>query len=189
MGHRSGNGALHIPKFLVYTLTILGIITEIISSFLIYIILGLMPSLEPEHEPSSHIQENQTHVPLESPLSAVLIRELLPEATFAVVVCSNGGGGGDEQLSHECVICLYEFKSDQEIRCLKNCQHFFHRDCIDRWMDQNKNTCPLCRKSLVPMDSRKEYDHRLWQALCSDDYMYYEDEYLHTQRTTQINFD
>ncbi|GAA0176564.1 hypothetical protein Leryth_000096 [Lithospermum erythrorhizon] len=167
MANTSEINGIYIPKFLVYTLTLVGIIDNTICSFSNFII-DLMLSIALGRRPSSNIQENQTPAPIEPPLSAILIREHLPSVKFSNVVRRNDGGG-DEQAPLECAICLYEFEHDEEIRCLKNCQHFFHRDCIDRWMDQERKTCPLCRKSLVPVDSsRREFDLHLWADLYPD---------------------
>ncbi|KAG9155871.1 hypothetical protein Leryth_004125 [Lithospermum erythrorhizon] len=159
---------LRIPKSLVYTLTIIGIINEAFSYFFSFFIdlLVFLPS--PNQEQSSNFQENQTIAPFESPLSAILIRELLPSMKLSGVVCINGGGGDELAPKEECVVCLCEFEGDEEIRCMKNCRHFFHRDCIDRWMDLGKTTCPLCKQSLVPIDLQKEYDQKHWVALCDD---------------------
>ena len=44
----------------------------------------------------------------------------------------------------QCLICLSEFKDKEEIRNLY-CNHFFHRKCIDNWLNINK-TCPLCKE-------------------------------------------
>ncbi|CAN4124713.1 unnamed protein product [Withania somnifera] len=38
----------------------------------------------------------------------------------------------------ECAICL-------EL----NCDHLFHRACLDRWMNCGRMTCPLCRNHLI----------------------------------------
>ncbi|KAL2342732.1 hypothetical protein Fmac_004017 [Flemingia macrophylla] len=45
-----------------------------------------------------------------------------------------------------CAVCLSEFEENDEIRRLPNCQHIFHRGCLDRWMDYYHRTCPLCRR-------------------------------------------
>ncbi|CAJ1961288.1 unnamed protein product [Sphenostylis stenocarpa] len=45
-----------------------------------------------------------------------------------------------------CTICLSEYKSKDTIRCIPECAHCFHADCIDEWLRMN-TTCPLCRNS------------------------------------------
>ena len=52
--------------------------------------------------------------------------------------------------SEDCPICLATFLHVDEVRCL-NCpsMHLFHRECIDPWLLQQKNECPLC---LFPID-------------------------------------
>ena len=42
-----------------------------------------------------------------------------------------------------CPICLEEFKPNEYKRTL-NCNHLFHKRCIDKWIKVN-NTCPVCR--------------------------------------------
>lgn len=32
---------------------------------------------------------------------------------------------------------------------LLDCYHVFHADCLDKWKKQQKNTCPLCRQSII----------------------------------------
>ncbi|RDY07009.1 E3 ubiquitin-protein ligase RHA2A, partial [Mucuna pruriens] len=51
----------------------------------------------------------------------------------------------------ECRVCLSEFEEGEKVRKLK-CQHTFHRDCLDKWLQQYWATCPLCRKQVVPHD-------------------------------------
>ncbi|CAM8984673.1 unnamed protein product [Rhodiola kirilowii] len=47
----------------------------------------------------------------------------------------------------ECSVCLGEFKHNEKLRCLQDCSHLFHMDCIDVWL-QNNGNCPLCRTSI-----------------------------------------
>ncbi|KAL1213591.1 Brassinosteroid-responsive RING protein 1 [Cardamine amara subsp. amara] len=49
-----------------------------------------------------------------------------------------------------CRICQDEFNGGDEVRCLKNCVHVFHKTCIDRWIQDDKMTCPLCRTPIIP---------------------------------------
>lgn len=46
----------------------------------------------------------------------------------------------------ECSICYEEmtigYKSAKK---LKNCSHTFHKKCLQKWVDMEKRTCPLCR--------------------------------------------
>ncbi|KAG8477443.1 hypothetical protein CXB51_030870 [Gossypium anomalum] len=63
-----------------------------------------------------------------------------------------------------CAVCLYEFEGGEEIRWLRNCRHVFHRACLDRWMDHDQKTCPLCRTPFVPDELQDEFNQRLWAA-------------------------
>lgn len=54
-----------------------------------------------------------------------------------------------EQAHVECRVCLSEFEEGEKVRSLK-CNHTFHRDCLDKWLQQNWATCPLCRKHVLP---------------------------------------
>lgn len=49
--------------------------------------------------------------------------------------------GTDER----CLVCLSNFELNDECRRLKQCNHFFHRECIDQWLTSSQNSCPLCR--------------------------------------------
>ena len=46
-----------------------------------------------------------------------------------------------------CSICLCEMKKRDTHTT--PCGHAFHKACLDTWTAHNKNTCPLCRASLV----------------------------------------
>jgi len=46
----------------------------------------------------------------------------------------------------DCPVCLYEFAKGEQLKSLP-CVHFFHKDCIDRWLMVG-HSCPVC-KALV----------------------------------------
>ncbi|CAK7336456.1 unnamed protein product [Dovyalis caffra] len=48
-----------------------------------------------------------------------------------------------------CSICLSDYRPKDTIRCIPDCHHCFHADCIDGWLKMSA-TCPLCRNSPAP---------------------------------------
>ncbi|CAN6326853.1 unnamed protein product [Urochloa humidicola] len=69
----------------------------------------------------------------------------------------NEGGGGvlaagtnkERVVSAEdavCCICLARYMDNDELRLLP-CGHFFHKDCVDKWLKINA-LCPLCKAEL-----------------------------------------
>ncbi|KAL0428741.1 UNVERIFIED_CONTAM: putative RING-H2 finger protein ATL21A [Sesamum radiatum] len=48
-----------------------------------------------------------------------------------------------------CPICLADYHPNDTIRCIPECEHCFHSDCIDEWL-RMQNTCPVCRNSPSP---------------------------------------
>ncbi|KAL1826486.1 hypothetical protein DCAR_0205581 [Daucus carota subsp. sativus] len=54
-----------------------------------------------------------------------------------------------------CAICLSEYKPSETLRTIPECNHYFHSDCIDEWLQLN-TTCPVCRnlqESTTPIPS------------------------------------
>eukprot|EP00826_Nyctotherus_ovalis_P034482 TRINITY_DN2880_c0_g2_i1.p1 TRINITY_DN2880_c0_g2~~TRINITY_DN2880_c0_g2_i1.p1 ORF type:complete len:142 (+),score=7.45 TRINITY_DN2880_c0_g2_i1:639-1064(+) len=50
-----------------------------------------------------------------------------------------------------CAVCLVEFKSGCRIRKL-GCEHVFHKNCIDPWLEQKimcVPKCPICNSALT----------------------------------------
>jgi hypothetical protein len=45
-----------------------------------------------------------------------------------------------------CCICLARYADNDELRLLP-CGHFFHKDCVDKWLKINA-LCPLCKAEL-----------------------------------------
>ncbi|XP_010688136.2 E3 ubiquitin-protein ligase At1g63170 [Beta vulgaris subsp. vulgaris] len=46
-----------------------------------------------------------------------------------------------------CCICLSSYMDDDELRELP-CSHFFHSECVDKWLKINA-TCPLCKYEIT----------------------------------------
>jgi hypothetical protein len=47
--------------------------------------------------------------------------------------------------NQECHICIEYFKDNDDIRLI-NCNHLFHKNCIDMWLSKSSYKCPLCRE-------------------------------------------
>ncbi|KAJ6937592.1 hypothetical protein NC652_012039 [Populus alba x Populus x berolinensis] len=47
-----------------------------------------------------------------------------------------------------CSICLVELEKEDMVSQLSRCMHVFHTDCIDKWIQRDHFTCPLCRTSI-----------------------------------------
>lgn len=50
-------------------------------------------------------------------------------------------------LELQCPICIDTFCLRECYRKL-NCDHYFHKKCIDRWVKRDKNECPMCRGNI-----------------------------------------
>ncbi|GMI98419.1 brassinosteroid-responsive RING-H2 [Hibiscus trionum] len=152
MGFPVGYTEVFLPKLFVHTLWFLGFIRSVILALSSY--LGLSDFLDTD----TVWQDTRTRTrPENPPVSALLIREILPVIKFEELVVVG-------EPPESCAVCLYEFEGGEEIRWLRNCRHVFHRACLDRWMDHDQKTCPLCRTPFVPEELQEEFNRRLWAA-------------------------
>ncbi|KAK3016210.1 hypothetical protein RJ639_046852 [Escallonia herrerae] len=149
MGFPVGYTDLFLPRLFLHTLTVLGFIRKCISS--VFRLVGLGDFLEPDVSWPARPDSSPELFPS---VSSVLLRELLPVVNFSDLV----------DPPECCAVCLYEFEGRDEIRRLTNCRHIFHRSCLDRWMDHDQKTCPLCRTPFIPDDMQEEFNERLWAA-------------------------
>lgn len=53
----------------------------------------------------------------------------------------------DRLQDNTCSVCLEEFKDD-DILVKLNCNHIFHKECLEPWLNNNTN-CPMCRQNIV----------------------------------------
>lgn len=51
---------------------------------------------------------------------------------------------GNAPIPDICAICRASFEEGDVIRTLNNCNHYFHCNCIDSWIEL-RNSCPSCR--------------------------------------------
>ncbi|XP_020219039.1 E3 ubiquitin-protein ligase RHA1B [Cajanus cajan] len=152
MGFPVGYPEVLVPNLFLHALSLLACLRSLVFS--LFRLLRLSDLLDtdaawPEPPPPPSPPRAPT-------LSALLIRDLLPVAPFADLA--------DASPPPSCAVCFNEFRAEEEIRCMANCKHIFHRACVDRWIDHDQKTCPLCRTPFVPHHKLDEYNHRLWAA-------------------------
>ncbi|CAD8210009.1 unnamed protein product [Paramecium pentaurelia] len=46
----------------------------------------------------------------------------------------------------KCLICLCEYEEEDQVKTIP-CLHYFHDDCIDRWLKKSRH-CPICKNEL-----------------------------------------
>ncbi|CAK9156598.1 unnamed protein product [Ilex paraguariensis] len=154
MGFPVGYADFFLPTLLVHVLSLLGFIRKRISK--LFATLGLGDFLEPD----TAITTQPECASGRHSVSAVLIRELLPIVKFSDLI----------DPPESCAVCLCEFDGSDEIRRLTNCRHIFHQSCLDRWMDRDQKTCPLCRTPLIPEDMQEVFNEKFWAACGISDF-------------------
>jgi hypothetical protein len=58
---------------------------------------------------------------------------------------------GQDPGDMECSICLGAYSPGEELRKLK-CGHHFHQCCLDSWLLEHQNKCPLCLSIVGPSE-------------------------------------
>jgi len=56
---------------------------------------------------------------------------------------------GSLKKAEECGVCLMPFAPDVPVAKLP-CEHAFHVACIEKWLTQCKNSCPICTTPMTP---------------------------------------
>ncbi|KAL9242806.1 hypothetical protein vseg_016770 [Gypsophila vaccaria] len=123
----------------------------LIKTFIATIInlMGLAHLVEPEVHWPKHESEPKSK-------AAALIQEILPVTKYSRLI------GTRPDQTETCAICLHEFRHYVKVRQLGNCNHIFHKSCLDRWIEHDlKSSCPLCRTSIVPYNLVDNFNKRL----------------------------
>ena len=67
-------------------------------------------------------------------------------------------GTNEDTITTTCEICHDTINNGDIIRIINICNHSFHQECIDAWLENN-NTCPYCRGNVLdqtPIDVHSE---------------------------------
>lgn len=60
---------------------------------------------------------------------------------------------GDFQHESQCAICFVDYKTTDLVTQLEcDTRHYFHTDCIETWIKNGNNTCPICRNAIHGFD-------------------------------------
>jgi len=54
-----------------------------------------------------------------------------------------------------CLICLDNYEPEDDLRVM-SCKHFFHKSCVDKWLQIGRNNCPACRTKGVSTNSETD---------------------------------
>ncbi|XP_008794836.1 probable E3 ubiquitin-protein ligase RHA1A [Phoenix dactylifera] len=137
-------GYSELPKIFLQLLFLLGHLRRLISWAFNSLGFGGLDSDAqwPETTRRRHHQQLESNS-----VTADLIQKILPVLRFEEF----------RRLPESCTVCLCEFEGDAEVRRLSNCRHVFHRCCLDRWVEHDQCTCPLCRAPLVPEEFLNEF--------------------------------
>ncbi|MFQ6637148.1 hypothetical protein Gotur_013782 [Gossypium turneri] len=147
---------------LVYLLTDLKF-TMMAIDFIFYRLQKLHQLFQDHDRAYADIDDNNDELrPLPSqvpvPFMAHVVSNLI-KAKLPVVEFSRWRLRGDiDDPSADCAICLACVEGSDEIRELGNCSHLYHRECIDGWVDQGHETCPLCWLKLLPCEAAAAAD-------------------------------
>ncbi|KAF8033359.1 hypothetical protein BT93_D2077 [Corymbia citriodora subsp. variegata] len=112
-----------------------------LSNSSVLVMDGSTPALVPVH---LLVSQFKNRVPV------LEFGELLAKGKVLREDDGGGAGGGDQCREKVCAVCLSGIEGRHEVRELLNCSHVFHRECLDRWVEENQVTCPLCRCLLFP---------------------------------------
>ncbi|XP_039114887.1 E3 ubiquitin-protein ligase RHA1B-like [Dioscorea cayenensis subsp. rotundata] len=144
MGFPTSYSPMFLPSLFIPLAFLLAFVRRFLIAF--FHSIGLSNLLFLNSIDQSQSQSQSQSPPFFFPsLSALLIQESLPILHFDDLRHHPGYAGAES-----CAVCLHDFEGSAEVRRLRNCRHVFHRCCLDRWIELDQCSCPLCRSSLIP---------------------------------------
>lgn len=97
--------------------------------------------------------------------------EEAPEGKESEVCTGKGSRGPKRQLTNSsCPICLSNFEENTKIKMLP-CNHGFHSQCINPWIGDHSDSCPICRTTILdklPPADRQRTCCPCWQRCVPD---------------------
>lgn len=66
----------------------------------------------------------------------------------------------DPLFDQSCFICFENYQEKELVRNLPDCNHSFHKKCIDKWL-KRKAQCPVCRNNVLEKKVRKYFQDEL----------------------------
>ena len=66
----------------------------------------------------------------------------------------------------ECPICLNNIKNTDI--CITNCNHQFCYDCLKKWLEKKKDTCPNCRQNIDTFKYHNEINRIIYVNTIDD---------------------
>ena len=155
--------AMMIPKSINIRF-LLGMLDHI--KFIVMVALTRLGLLKPPEQAAETEEHSTSYVLVMDGLTPsliavdslmVLIKKRVPVIEYSVFVERHRAPTDDEDvdMEMECSVCLNFVERSHEIRELCNCYHVFHKECLDRWVDEGQVTCPLCRTLLFPAKTER----------------------------------
>ena len=101
-----------------------------------------------------------SQLPSKSFKADVSLRETLAQKRFekGADTAAQWASEAEEELER-CLICLEEMQP-KAVLCSLTCEHTFHADCLDGWL-QRSSQCPTCRVQLCVLDGELAHEIEL----------------------------
>lgn len=130
------------------------------TNFILYNNCSLLVILDSEIDDDSIIQPNEPiaqhnygilnlfsldlDIPIQPPSSQKMSIDQIN--TMETILFSNINSNTNNIIvGNTCVICSIEYLNDSNLRILP-CRHTFHKECIDKWLLNYSNKCPICKQ-------------------------------------------
>lgn len=129
-------------------------------SWIIYVVGGTYPANHPILTTPSLFTDNPSY---EDMLMLDMLAHVRPPVTTQaaldksneVRIITVGDLASEIPEARKCQICLSEYEDDdvtEQLRVLA-CRHVFHKTCVDKWLTEGSNKCPLCRDVAIKAKS------------------------------------